>query len=80
MPMRNGGMLICFYALWEIQIGNGRNNAQWPPAPRDPPEGAIREGRLPGHLREGFGGASANLTGNSAYTQRDSEPVRYHAP
>jgi hypothetical protein len=23
---------------------------------------------VPGHLREGFGGASANLTGNSAYT------------
>ena len=31
-----------------------------------------REGKLPGHLREGFGGASANLTGNSAYTPRDS--------
>ena len=62
----------------------GNSNWEWAKqcsmAPRDPPEGAIREGRLPGHLREGFGGASANLTGNSAYTQRDSEPVRYHAP
>ena len=45
------GMLIVMgYGKWE-----------WPP---DPPEGGHREGRLPGHLREGFGGASANLTGN----------------
>ena len=53
LPM--GMFILNCYGKWEHLNGNG---------PPDPPEGGHREGRLPGHLREGFGGASANLTGN----------------